>query len=219
MKTIYAQADARRRRSAVLSCGLSIGVTAALFLAVPLANMLSVAGEKKEPDITGGPPLPPPPPPPLVEPPPPPPNVQKEKPKLRPDVPKIELIPTAAAIDVGGDFPMPTGFVEFPPAVDPAIWEVDALDKAPVPRQQVAPEYPYEARQNGINGWVEVEFVVDERGRVVYPRVRRSSDRIFERAALDAIRMWHFEPGEKDGRAVMTRMLIPFRFNVSGRDQ
>ena len=55
-------------------------------------------------------------------------------------------------------------------------------------------------------------FIVDERGRVVEPRVRNSTDPIFEKSALTAVKRWRFEPGKRNGKPVRFRMLVPITF-------
>ena len=55
-------------------------------------------------------------------------------------------------------------------------------------------------------------FIVDEKGHVIEPRVKSSSDSAFEKPALDAVKRWLFEPGKKGGKAVQTRMLVPVSF-------
>jgi len=89
---------------------------------------------------------------------------------------------------------------------------IDA-DVPPNPVEQEAPVFPSEARRGHIGGRVIVEFVVDKGGRVQQPQVLRSSHRIFEAPALEAIRKWKFEPGQKDGDIVQVRMRMPFVFN------
>ncbi|HEY0945817.1 MAG TPA: energy transducer TonB [Opitutaceae bacterium] len=90
----------------------------------------------------------------------------------------------------------------------------DFLDSPPRTRYQVAPQYPYSARQNGLNGEVVVTFDVDERGVVYNARVVRSTDREFEEPTLRAVEKWRFQPGKKDGRPVRFRMAVPVVFNV-----
>ena len=55
-------------------------------------------------------------------------------------------------------------------------------------------------------------FIVNERGRVERPIVQKSSNPAFERAALDAIKKWRFEPGKRKGEAVSFRMRVPITF-------
>jgi periplasmic protein TonB len=90
------------------------------------------------------------------------------------------------------------------------------LDNTPRTRTQVAPVYPYEAKASGRTGEVFVEFTVDESGRVLDPRVVRSSDRVFEEPTLRAVLKWRFEPGRLHGKVVRFRMAVPVQFNLNG---
>jgi protein TonB len=96
------------------------------------------------------------------------------------------------------------------------IFKRGELDNTPRARVTAAPAYPFEARRNGLAGEVVVEFVVDEAGNVHAPTVARSSDRVFEEAALRAVARWKFEPGKRDGRAVRFRMALPIQFTLNG---
>lgn len=49
-------------------------------------------------------------------------------------------------------------------------------------------------------------------GRVTDAVVQTSSDPIFERPALAAVRKWKFEPGRRDGRPARFRMRVPVTF-------
>ncbi|MDO8545307.1 MAG: energy transducer TonB [Opitutaceae bacterium] len=89
------------------------------------------------------------------------------------------------------------------------------LDSPPKTRVQTTPVYPFEAKRDGRRGEVLVEFVVDETGRVVDPRVVQSTDRVFEEATLRAVSKWRFEPGRRHGRVVRFRMVQPVVFNLS----
>ena len=90
------------------------------------------------------------------------------------------------------------------------------LDNPPRTRAQPAPVYPFEAKRTGLTGTVILEFVVDESGHVLEPRVIESSDRAFEEPAMRAVLKWRFEPGRKDGRIVRFRMSQPFQFRLDG---
>lgn len=89
------------------------------------------------------------------------------------------------------------------------------LDNTPRTRLQAAPIYPYDAKREGLHGEVLVEFIVDETGAVIEPRVVRSSHRVFEEASLRAVAKWKFEPGRRDGRVVRFRMAVPVVFNLN----
>lgn len=89
-----------------------------------------------------------------------------------------------------------------------------SLDRAPRTRLQAAPLYPPEARRDGRAGIVTVEFIVNESGEVMAPRITSASDRVFEEAALRAVAKWRFEPGRRDGRIVRFRMAVPIHFSL-----
>jgi len=88
------------------------------------------------------------------------------------------------------------------------------LDRVPAVRMQASPEYPFEMRHQGIDGTVEVEFVVDTDGRVCGARVVSATNRAFEEPALKAVARWRFEPGLVNGRKVKFRMSVPLVFRI-----
>ena len=69
-------------------------------------------------------------------------------------------------------------------------------------------------RTAGIDGEVWVEFIVDETGRVITPRVTRSTHPGFEEATLRAVSKWVFEKARRNGNVVRFRMSIPIRYSV-----
>ncbi|MEE4362218.1 MAG: energy transducer TonB [Pseudomonadales bacterium] len=77
---------------------------------------------------------------------------------------------------------------------------------------QRSPSYPRQARARSIGGWVEVEFTVDEEGRVVDVEASEASAEVFVEASLDAIRGWRFAPAELHGRPVPVRAAVRFTF-------
>lgn len=71
-----------------------------------------------------------------------------------------------------------------------------------------APDYPPAALRAGDSGEVVVEFTVNPDGSVGNPRVVRSSPpRVFDRAALNAVRRWRYQPV---ATATTTRRTIGF---------
>ena len=64
-----------------------------------------------------------------------------------------------------------------------------------------------------ISGEVTVEFIVRSDGLVERPVAIRSTHQEFEEPALREVRRWRFEPGEREGRAVNSRVriVIPFQ--------
>ena len=65
---------------------------------------------------------------------------------------------------------------------------------------QPAPVYPDQARIEGLEGYVEVEFEVGADGRVTHAQVTLAMPRgPFEQAALAAVRRWRLPPGAGGG--------------------
>ena len=91
-------------------------------------------------------------------------------------------------------------------------FSMSEIDQRPRPIQQVAGTFPQEMRSKSVEGVVSLIFIVDETGRVVNPRVEKSSHPAFEAPALEALRQWKFEPAVKSGKRVSCRMRVPMRF-------
>ena len=91
-------------------------------------------------------------------------------------------------------------------------FSMSQIDQRPRAVYQVAAAYPSALRAQAVEGVVTLIFVVDETGRVVNPRVEKSTHTEFEAPALDAVRQWRFEPAVKAGKRVSCRMRVPVRF-------
>ncbi|MGA3008318.1 MAG: energy transducer TonB [Opitutaceae bacterium] len=88
------------------------------------------------------------------------------------------------------------------------------LDQPPEVLTQLQPEYPDEAKARAESGKVVVEFVVDESGHVLNPRVISASDAVFEGTTLRAIEQWRFAPGKWHGVPVRFRLNVPVVFHL-----
>ncbi|MBT8077336.1 MAG: energy transducer TonB [Gammaproteobacteria bacterium] len=76
----------------------------------------------------------------------------------------------------------------------PRLSHVTDDDTDRVPMVTAFPDYPSIARRDRIEGEATVCFRIDTRGKVLSPRVRESSHRIFVKPTLRAIRASSFEP-------------------------
>jgi len=82
----------------------------------------------------------------------------------------------------------------------------------------VRPLYPMVAVRNDIEGRVLVAFRVDEQGSVSHAAVLESEpDKIFDGAALKAIRQFQFEPPKIDGQPAITSGTLMFAFRLDYR--
>lgn len=83
----------------------------------------------------------------------------------------------------------------------------------PIPGQSPPPEYPAAALRKGESGTVMVRVQVDSTGAPVEVSLeRRSGSRDLDRAALEAVRGWRFQPAQREGRAVDSILVIPIDF-------
>ncbi len=92
-------------------------------------------------------------------------------------------------------------------------------DSDVVPLVRVDPDYPPRARQQGIEGYVDVEFTISPAGTVQDPRVIGSQPAlVFDNAALTAIRRWRYNPKMESGVAVARAgVQVRLRFELAGR--
>lgn len=94
------------------------------------------------------------------------------------------------------------------------VFRTDQLDKEPVARVQVKPNYPYEMVSRGVTGHAVVAFIVTSSGDVVGAYAVSSSHREFEQPAVEAVMRWKFRPGRKDNRPVNTRVQQLVQFTL-----
>lgn len=87
-------------------------------------------------------------------------------------------------------------------------------NSSPVITFKVAPEYPADLKQHGKDGEVALNYVVDDKGDVQNARVQSSSDRGFEKVALDAVRRWKFTPGVTNGQLAAAAQNVTIRFRL-----
>jgi len=77
------------------------------------------------------------------------------------------------------------------------------------------PSYPPEAFRARVEGWVEVEFTVTERGTTRDVEVVAAQPRgVFDAAAIAAVAEWKYRPRVVNGAAVAQRSSVTLRFNV-----
>jgi periplasmic protein TonB len=161
--------------------------------------------------------LPPPPPPPPPEEPEKKPEPEEKPPELMEEAPPMNLSQLELALNPGDGAGLVGDFVNklnpltsSSEAVD-ALFSMADLDQKPRVLYQPGPVLNRQIRQQA-PGTVYIIFIVDQRGRVENPIVQKSSDPVFERSALAAIKQWKFEPGKRNGQPVRFRMRVPITF-------
>jgi len=85
----------------------------------------------------------------------------------------------------------------------------------PLYKTNPPPEYPSIARRRGQEGVVLLEAFIDITGRVSQLRILDSSGYpVLDKAALRAVRYWHFTPGTINGKQQQMRVKVPVRFQL-----
>jgi protein TonB len=87
-----------------------------------------------------------------------------------------------------------------------------------VPMVRVPPQYPERAMQRGIEGRVLIEFTISKSGSVKDARViAYEPSKIFNKAALKAVRQWKYNPKIENGKPVEQpgiRVSFPFKLGT-----
>ena len=132
-------------------------------------------------------------------------------PQMAVTIANVSAAPVLAAppppVAVAAPDPAPPAAVTAPPApITPPDASAATLRNSP-------PEYPVESRRRHEQGTVRLRVLITVEGRVKEIGVTRSSgfDRL-DKAALDAVRKWHFQPGSQAGVPVeaVGTLAIPF---------
>lgn len=182
------------------------------------------------------PPAPDPPPPPAPEPPPPapePPPIVKPpepvppktpKPVVPPQamprpaeakpVPKVPPKPSPDPKPPESPPPKPQPSVAIPPAPAPSQARI-AVDKPPVPRRRIKPEYPRGARERGEEGDVTLELDISESGTVNDVRIIASCGFAeLEQAAIQTVKRARFTPARRGNSKVPASARITLTFRL-----
>ncbi|HKF98757.1 MAG TPA: energy transducer TonB [Steroidobacteraceae bacterium] len=101
-------------------------------------------------------------------------------------------------------------------AQDDARHAQSYVDAAALTRTHyLAPQFPDVARKRGLDGWVDLQFVVGTDGAVSDVAVVGAQPvGIFEQAALDAVRHWRYQPVLRAGQTVSQHARVRLRFTV-----
>ncbi len=92
----------------------------------------------------------------------------------------------------------------------------DLVDIPPKPVSTGSFKYPPSAKKQGIMGYVVLSVLVDIDGSVDQLQVLESNPSgIFDSAALQGVRAWHFEPAKYQGEAVKVWAKQKIRFDLS----
>lgn len=160
-------------------------------------------------------------------------DVEITKQISRPPPPPRPLVPVAVSNDVVIDEEISIdseidfdNLTEFEVPEPPKAAEEDVEDqvfvvvekmpelKGGIPALMKHITYPEIARKAGLEGRVYLQFVIDERGRVLNPVVVRGIGGGCDEAAIEAIKKVTFTPGLQRGKPVKVKYSLPVMFKL-----
>ncbi len=216
-KLVYHPRDSKKNTST--SFGGALTLSALVFLALPLTQLLSGFSKPKPVIIADAPNIPPPP---SVLPDPPPeddPLPEPKKPELEEENTPLTLVQIEGLLHPGvGEALLPGqsfDINDYPGTIENMTFDLKDLNNHPRRIVAIPPIYPFQFKREGIEGWVRLIIIVDERGNVIKATIKESSHSEFEKPSIEAVLQWKFEPGTKNGKPVKVRRLQPLSFKLN----
>jgi len=77
--------------------------------------------------------------------------------------------------------------------------------------KSVPPVYPALAKTNHVTGEVTLDALIDSTGKVTDVKVI-TGPTLLRQAAMDALRLWKYEPALLDGHPVSTHLAVTVKF-------
>lgn len=95
------------------------------------------------------------------------------------------------------------------------VFEAFELDEPPQVIVQVPPVYPFKAREQGIEGAVQVKLLINADGSVGQVQLLAAQpEGLFEESVLKAVPQWKFKPGKIEGKTVVAWVVTTIRFKL-----
>ena len=96
------------------------------------------------------------------------------------------------------------------------IFDSVDLDQAPQAVVRIPPPYPYKAREQGVEGYVAVKFLVRDDGTVGNVNILKAKpEGYFEDEVRRTLPKWKFQPGRIGGDAVTSWVVTTLRFDLN----
>ncbi len=128
-----------------------------------------------------------------------------------PAEPTVPIGQTESADSDSATTPRREPRTQAPVRTTPAI-----ADREATVLNSIEPAYPVAAARARDEGTVFVRAEVDATGKPGNVEVARSSrSRDLDRAAVDAVKQWTFEPAIRDGKAVASTVQVPVEFTLT----
>ncbi|MFH2057996.1 MAG: TonB family protein [Pseudomonadota bacterium] len=122
--------------------------------------------------------------------------------------PKLPVVPTNFTMPKLAPIPMDA------PALKKQ-YSIGELDSPLITLVNIPPLYPVRASRRGIEGSVDVEFLVTKTGKVEQIRiVNAQPENIFDKSVIRCVSQWKFAPGTVGGIPVATMARTTIRFKL-----
>lgn len=87
----------------------------------------------------------------------------------------------------------------------------------PVVKRRSPPQYPMDAANKGIEGWVQVDFYVEPNGKVsAFTALDGAPTGVFEKPTERALKRWRYKPALLNGQPVRQRRSLIMVFELEG---
>jgi TonB family protein len=103
------------------------------------------------------------------------------------------------------------------PVEEPAIHRVGSDIEPPALVNRVEPQYPEDARRDGLAGVVILEAVISASGCVREVLVLKGVDPRLDFQAFKAVSQWHYRPARLEGRPVRVYLTVTVTFRLHSR--
>jgi TonB family protein len=80
--------------------------------------------------------------------------------------------------------------------------------------KEVKPQYTADALRRGVSGAILLRCVIDLDGVPTRLEIVKALDGELDRASLETLKQWRFEPGQKDGKAVLVQIDVTIAFST-----
>jgi protein TonB len=121
-----------------------------------------------------------------------------------------KLPPMAHSLEIP---PLETFSVDAPQLKDRYL--AHELDAGLIPLAKVAPVYPLHAARRGIEGEVQVRFLVTAQGTVQDIEILAAKpEEVFDKSVIDCVSRWRFQPGRVQGIPVAALAQTTIRFQL-----
>jgi TonB family protein len=85
--------------------------------------------------------------------------------------------------------------------------------------KKVDPVYPPEARQAGTEGTVILEATIDTQGKVTKVKMLKGENDLLNKAAIEALQQWEYEPMIVDGKPLQFAITVTMRFTLNDKSK